>query len=128
MDMKRADLSPRQKVYGDILTTAVEGGSDYWAFFTRYRWEDEKGTLLSPTVTVHPEDNNDAHPVGVADIAKAMNTLNGGGGFGDKPAPEWWIRKWRKAYRECPTGDWDFDADDADVVLQVAIFGEVVYG
>ena len=126
--MKYANMTPRQKAYSDIIITAVEGGIGYWAFVTDYEWQDGSGDEIAATATIRPEDNNTAYSLSIEQIGSALHKMANGGGFGDEPAPEWWTRKWRKAYLECAGGEWDFDADDADAVVQVVCFGEVVYG
>jgi hypothetical protein len=126
--MLRQDMTPRQKMYSDIIITAVEGGSDYWAFFTKYKWQDADGCEVAATVTIHPEDEAEVYALDIRKIGSALSRMANGGGFGRREAPEWWVKKWRKAYRECANGSWDFDANDADAIVQVAIFGEVVYG
>ena len=82
-------------------------------------------------VIVEDEDGAESKTIDTAAIRTAMAKLGRGEGYSNRPdveTPEWWTRKWRKAYKECGDGSWDFDASDADVVVQVACFGEVVYG
>ena len=123
-------MSERESMYRDILITAVEGGVNYWASVSEYKikCDDETGEIVSVTATLADEDEDKEYAVDVATIRKGMSLLHKGGGHYRKPAPEWWVKKWRKAYRGCATGEWDYDACDADCVVQAGIFGEVVYG
>ena len=119
-------LSPRAEHYNDILTTAIEGGVQYWATIKTYEWEGRSEPFA--VIMDCEEDDPKEHTVSPATIAKGLNLLRSGAAWGDGPVPEWWVRKWRTAYNECADGSWDFDAGDADVIVQAGLFGEVVYG
>lgn len=126
-------MSERTKMYRSILTTAIEGGINYWASVLHYDPDMDNDTLElgdeCHAVIVEDEDAAESKVIDTATIRKAMSKLHKGEGFSlTRETPEWWAKKWRKAYRECATGEWDFDATDADIVVQVALFGEVVYG
>lgn len=43
------------------------------------------------------------------------------------PKPDYYAYAKRIIMEGIRTGDWDFDSDSADQVMQVAMFGEVVY-
>ena len=125
----------RVQMYRSILITAIEGGINYWARVLHYNPDMNTDTLPfyfgdeCRAVVVEDEDGAESKTIDTATIRKAMSKLSKGGGYRpDGTAPEWWTKKWRKAYKECADGSWDFDASDADTVVQVAIFGEVVYG
>ena len=128
--------SDRQDAYRDILITAIEGGINYWAYVNDYEPDcdapDYKaGANCHAVISVrYAEDFPEVQKVRVteATIRKGFNILRNGGGHHVKPAPEWYHRKWRDAYRKCATGEWDYDAGDADSILQAGLFGEVVYG
>ena len=119
----------RTQMYRDILTTAIEGGIDYWAHIvsvSRYVPDVSDAIAL-----IKIKRGAEPRIIDTESIRKAMVILNKGGGYSTRPeveAPDWWKRKWRRAYQDCADGSWDFDASDADTVVQVACFGEVVYG
>ena len=128
--------SLRRQTYSDIIVTAVEGGIGYWSQCRNYRWQDDNGEEIPATVEVR-ECEEDGVPCGdwikvtPDTIASALSRMSRGEGFSGnpkRPAPEWWTRKWRKAYRDCATGDFDFDASDADTIFQVAALGVLTYG
>ena len=124
-------LSQRDKFYLDILTTAVEGGINYWAEIHHYKWRDaDGGTDVEAHAVLTDAEALDGkmHTVCLATIRKGINLLRNGGGHHIKPAPEWFHKKWRDAYAGCGDASWDFDAGDADCVVQAGLFGEVVYG
>ena len=130
-----AATNQRTQMYRDILITAIEGGINYWASVLHYDPDYDVDTFSSGdgihAVIVEDEDGAESKTIDTKAIRSAMSKLHKGEGYSLRPdveTPEWWVKKWRRAYRDCATGDWDFDAADADVVVQVAVFGEVGYG
>lgn len=93
----------------DILVTAVEGGSGYWAHFRKYDCD-------AGTVEIRENDQDVAekpgwHALGPDDIARGLQLA---------------------ALKEPRTfahwhGDRCGDAGSSDNILQLALFGEVVY-
>lgn len=118
--------------FEDIMVTSFEGGSNYW---------------LETAEVVHPSAQRAR---GVALSVWAATALNAGGsvviGFEDEKKTltqemlvkgvELWIAKHPQAVsfvkdhksgkRQIETCN--VDADDADAILQYALFGELVYG
>ena len=126
-----AKLTDRDKFYLDILTTAIEGGIQYWATVEEYRWGIDAGIDPAAPYAVIIDTGvvpSVQHTVNLETIRKGMNLLRNGGGHHTKPGPEWWCKKWSDAYDECADDSWDFDAGDADSVVQAGLLGEVVYG
>jgi hypothetical protein len=114
-------VSERQQFYNYILCTAVEGGINYWSQVSEYRWDGREVA----TVTVHElfEDQKvatitadsirDAYSV-ILDTDTLIQLSND-------------IRAHLiKAFLDCDAGE--VDAGDADILLQLAMFGEVIYG
>jgi hypothetical protein len=132
-----ADLTARQRCYSDLIITAVEGGIGYWSECRNYRWKNAAGDEIAASVEIREVDE-DGDPCGEwvtitpATIAKAMSSLSRGAGWAPpeatRPTPEWWTRKWRQAYREAGEGTFDFDASDADTIVQIAALGVLTYG
>jgi len=124
--------TPREQHYKDIFITAIEGGINYWFDLVHIDHDSEDPIELgNDCQAVGFEDDGDvgpSHIITLATIRKGMSILRKGGGHHQKPAPEWWVKKWRHAYRDCADGSWDFDATDADMVVQVGLLGDVVYG
>ena len=107
----------------DLLTTAVEGGSNYWCRFSRLK--RDKG-LNCLSVRVAPDDG----PVRCKDgttyvprVVEAAELKLGLERLGAQPAP------FPAAAQHLADvlGEND-DAITADVVLQMTVFGEVVFG
>ena len=111
----------------DILCTALEGGSNYWLTDYRPKTEmkqiDEYDNYVGITLLNPSPDEEIAEccepalkdTIELEDIANALTKL--------ASDPEGC--KVNGAYR---FNSEDYDANDADIVLQVAVFGEVIYG
>lgn len=122
-----AEKTDREQFLDDIITTAVEGGIGYWSQVSQYRWGDEKET----TVRVHELDSagNVENKVGVpitrnkieeaikkiADMNTSIEYLH------PRVRGEIFIAS-------CDNDAGDIDATLADIIVQVAMFGKVVYG
>ena len=117
---KRSDK--RQKFLQDILTTAIEGGIDYWV----NEWEEidlQKPTdsavdwyYVSATFT---DIEGDEYTITPETIAKGLNMIVKRGAERDKEL----------ILHSHTNGDrGDHDALDADKIVQFALFDNVVYG
>lgn len=99
----------------DILITAVEGGSDYWAIYENVV-RDAELNILSVLVT-EQEAHDDSGPiyrkVTPEDIGRAIVLLAA------SSLPERHIQS---------VIDEDVDAETADVLMQLAVLGDVIYG
>ena len=109
----------------NLLCTAFEGGSTYWAEnISCEDIEDMKkvGGYKSEYLTKTKKDNavmyihveDDKHPITKKSIIDALQKM-------DNPK-----YKCTKALSRIINEE--YDADDADVVLQTACFGQVIYG
>lgn len=108
--MKLVTIQVTDQELAYIIITAVEGGSNYWAMFKDY--SPRRGE-----VTVCEDDQETAaaagwHLIGPDRIAHGMSIA------GNKYPHQ--LAKWLR--------DRTGDAETADVFLQCAIFGELVYG
>jgi len=109
----------REEFLADVMTTAVEGGIGYWSRVRGYKWDCPPAEA---TVEVQSIDDRKWAVVTIGTIAKGIGKV-----FRDevKINPE--LRK--RIIRASVQNDaGELDASDADAVLQVGIFGEVVYG
>ena len=122
---RRLEIS--DELIEDILCTAFEGGITYWA--DNISCEDNKDmkkvggwkdTYLTKTkkkdavMYIHESETGEKYPITKKSIIDALQKMD---------TPEY---KYTKALNRLLNGDWD--ADDADIVVQTACFGEVVYG
>lgn len=113
----------RREFLADVVTTAVEGGTGYWAQVSEYRWVDEPARAV-----LHELDDDesgyraegllldqDAVAKGIGRIARGEVELGA-------TLKELILR----ASRENDAAD--IDAEAADVIAQVALLGEIRYG
>lgn len=138
-DAAEADprLAALLDVCTDILVAGVEGGVNYWAAVSKYKWGDaelEGGSLAVPkgrkrdaTAILHNAEDGERvgkiTPQGVLTAVRAIAGDNTWSGYG-------WDGKLRTRcvmLLDDPRED-DFDAADADCIIQRALLGELVYG
>lgn len=107
---------PTQRLY-DILTTAREGGCDYWAAMNKSVRDDELN-VLSFQARDHEDEDSEWMTVDKDTVIKGITTLCAD--------PKWC--KMRIVSEILKGDEGDLDADDCDVIIQVGLFGELVYG
>lgn len=104
----------------DLLCTAVEGGSNYWARFSSINMKD--GDYEAVVVTEH-ESSTDGparvQTVTWVDMCHGLEALT---------QPDLKHFQEGVALKHFTDALTDHDATTADVVLQMTVFGEVVYG
>ena len=122
---RRIEIS--DEMIEDILCTAFEGGITYWAENISCKDNDDmkkvggwKHEYLTKTkkkdavMFIHDAYDGDKHPITKKSIIDALQKM-------DNPKYQY-----TKALNRILIGQ--SDADDADIVVQTACFGEVVYG
>lgn len=111
----------------DIFTTALEGGIGYWSTCLRYKWLLPDGKT-SDVLGFHADVLDEVgigltvldvfvegHRIDREVIARGLQLFA-------NAKPE-------EVLREGPPEDWGcLDADAADQIVQLGLFGEVVYG
>ncbi len=118
----------RAEFYADIIIGAVEGGTNYWAYSSEYTHETPETTSvkladMDEVVGLGASEDGIWHSVNLDTIAKAFGIVNKG------PVEylhETIRNRYRKAYTELDAGD--LDAGDADNLVQIGIFGKIIYG
>ena len=102
----------------DVLTTALEGGSNYWYNFDDLSMINDDYTLLTDEVIYSALQGIN---IPVFDIDDSSNLL----GFLSKNTIEQGIKLFIEAgYSFEP----DMDADDADILFQYIVLGDIIYG
>ncbi len=118
----------------DLFVTAIEGGINYWFDVRAYRWMDD-----------HKNDNlfgfyakgytwEDTHLEREMKMIDRETMLKGIGLILSLSDEELSLHgKYRDRIRNCVAAGGvdkvpDYDADDADHVVQVGMFGKVIYG
>lgn len=121
-------------VASDLIVTATEGGINYWGRVT-HRVEGKtplpNGEKPFVCFTVAPEDEE------FPDLPNRLTLTSGGivaaiARIGYSEDPEF-LRRQGSLKRECKLLlrdgiEPDFDADAADIIVQVALFGDIIYG
>ena len=119
-------LGVQQSDLDNILATCFEGGSNYWINKIQVVDEDYKGCEYASDVVsqggklyLHTDESDETGEI----FELTKNKLVKG------------IKKWYKNYhypRHKEIQDelhlFDWDAGDSDIILQLAIFNEVIYG
>jgi len=113
----------RIEFLGDIIITAVEGGVGYWAMISGYRWHGVPSPVA--TLTEH-ESHKDGDPItgklDIDSIASAIGRIV----RGEIKLRADLIKLIAGASAANDGGD--IDAEGADVIAQVAVLGDVIYG
>lgn len=117
--------STTDQMYFDIFTTALEGGIGYWSECSRYRWQNQDGTenVKGFEAVVTEFDETNALTINRAVISKGVRMYLSSDEIKylhRNPS----MTKFLRTRGE----DGDFDAGNADIIVQIALFGEVVYG
>lgn len=114
------DLPPQ--FFYDILTTAAEGGIAYWADYRVKRAEDLSVTEI---YDLSDAESGEQFPdyVDVFDIFRAVQDV-----VARRAKVSSWVREAVLSDVETGESGCRIDADVADVLVQLALFGEVVYG
>lgn len=126
----------------NVLSTAMEGGVNYWAATSRYVWRERgpKGEVTDSlrmrvdafAVVYDAEEEPDEgeevtrYTIDGASIVRGLARL---ADMQIQTGPPTSGGTWAEALRLMLAGeDWDYDADDADRIVQAALFGKLVFG
>ena len=121
----------QDQMYADIFTTAIEGGVNYWASVLSYKWTlpNSEQDLVGFRAVVIDQEEDGAEPQTIdrAVIVRGVREMSA-----MKFNPGSQAARCSKNCTALSFGrnldDLDFDADDADMIVQAGLFGEVVYG
>lgn len=137
--------SDREMLVWNLFVTALEGGINYWASADEYRWWKEEAAASPGTrhraadvtgFVAHirdVEDEDDDNPDGKPYVIDAKLIRRG---LSKLTAMKLDELPFVYAARELRTvwhsgrdiEDLDFDAETADMVVQLGLFGKVIYG
>lgn len=121
----------RTQFLADIITSAIEGGTGYWACVHQYQYmmDDTLHPCIGALVpdagaraTIQDEDDDKLYELTIDVIARGISAIRA-----TRDGINTGIRQ------SIITGDNDndageIDADGADAIVQFAIFGRLVYG
>jgi hypothetical protein len=112
-----------------VLTTAIEGGSNYWLHQPNFRSIEVRRDAENDVTVVRfvgtgeiaePSDQGKQYDIQENEIAAAFGKVaNGDVKINDEL---------RRQIASLPSVEMDIDAGAADALLQIAAFGEIVYG
>lgn len=136
----------------DLITTAVDGGINYWASVSAYSWGKpsighsdgrpwgENDDAPYARVTVHESESHDDGPakvvtVGVKEMLVAIRKVISSDHktFYSQGYSQTFRRRLLALLDQLDQGmpydeaELDYDSDDADNMMQIAVFGEVIY-
>lgn len=121
-----AQSADRTQFLSDVLTTAIEGGINYWASIDSVEKIDAPDDVLGwryDSARIHTlEDGTEfgtMHTIDMETVELGLRRLSESNNY---PFPEM-----READRT-NGAEGDFDAGDADAVIQYGIYEEIVYG
>jgi hypothetical protein len=108
----------------DLLCSAVEGGSNYWAEFSDSERTDDLDYIRVRVVEITSHDDRPRRNryVTAEDLATGLERL------AKVAADEQRSGKFPAAGKHFADALGDHDATTADVVLQMTVFGDLVYG
>lgn len=115
----------RAQFLADVIIAAVEGGTGYWAAVSAYRWTDGPASTRATLVLlddVTGEPGSETYEVTPNTIATGIGKLRTGLVTVNRDL----LGLILAASAANDAGD--IDADAADVIVQAALFGEIVYG
>ena len=141
----------RKVFLSDVLTTAAEGGVNYWGHVEAHNWADERkgedpaesefdiwvpeenvedtGTQPREYRTGRDGERYGVYHVDIDTIAKGFNFLGAGKSIYMHPDV---VIRYRKANKLDEYGEYDedgwIDSDAADNIVQAGLFGEVIFG
>lgn len=124
--------TPRDELLHVLFTTALEGGIGYWSVCERYHWSnDDEGR------TGHMDEDWFGFYAIITEtegnlLRARIDRSVMARGYSLATSTDWRSRLcWSSEPPPpvvTPYTDWDFDAGDADMIVQLGLFGDVVYG
>ena len=145
----------RREFLSDILTTAAEGGVNYWGHVNAYNWADtrvgedpaesvmdiwvdeesvEEGGLPTPVEykegqfsAYDPEERFGIYHVDIEVVSKGINLIVGGKTT-IHPSRLVDYKRANKLIEGYYNSDGWLDSEAADIIVQVGLFGEIVFG
>jgi hypothetical protein len=120
-------ITPYDQLLFDVFATAIEGGINYWATVSDYHvWLDGMVGVNDVfgfyAVITDEEGDGTTYRIDRKTMAKGYELAT------TTVCNVYWQCE-RPPFHSAVTEDgWDHDALDADAVLQLGIFGKVIYG
>lgn len=111
-------VTPKLDLLRDIAITAAEGGINYWAFVVRWKWEG----LPFPEMIIRDKDDNKKYTITPELICLGLQRVFEPGHV-DRSS-----NTYTSAFSAVTQDDAGaIDSDAADNIIQLGIFGKIVY-
>ena len=139
MSTKNLTEARKQLCHG-IFVTALEGGIGYWSSMDKYHWskpgtepdsfEGRVDDIDGFYAVIVDDSDGLKHRIDAAVIDRGINRLaDGEATFGGKTLNgEGRLHTLACALNGPLAADVDYDADDADNIVQAGLFNDIVYG
>jgi len=112
----------RTEFLKDVLSTAIEGGIDYWSVLWDYDYDAGTATIQVWNTNNESQVEGDKIYLTIDSVARGIKLLVD---IGDVPEE---IKK-NVGLANKTNGEYgDYDSIDADCIIQMAIFGKIIYG
>lgn len=112
----------REQLLFDIAITAVEGGISHWAQILDYKWSDEPCWVHAK---IRDDYDGEYYTVGFSTIKKGLNRICNSK-FETPDMNLDILKAILVANRLNDAGE--IDSECADVIVQVGLFGQIIYG
>lgn len=121
------DTGFTSELIGDLITTALEGGSNYWYFISDVTYDVSKQYSKSKYLAERIWDTvQQGVELPINDVENPKDQLGILSMRSIADAIAIMENKFPDAFSNCVNGD--FDADDADIFFQLAVMGELTFG
>lgn len=114
--------SSREQFLDDVVTTALEGGIGYWSVCSAYEWDGVPARAQIQEMDYDGEPDGPLMEVDRALIRKGIKEILAG----ESNVNATTVAYVQEANKYNDAGD--VDADVADAIVQVGLFGNLVYG
>lgn len=114
----------RTEFLSDVMITAIEGGMDYWVEILELNRVEDSNEYLGwrwDGMVIKADDEPEIYTVNLNDVARGVRLLCESKIDNDR------VNAMRLA-NKTNGDDGGIDAMNADMAIQYAIFGEIVYG
>ncbi len=123
--------TPKNNLLLDLFTTALEGGINYWSDCTEYRWSDDNGDedLLGFRAVIEEYHDGTERFIDRAVIRRGVILAAKPDVYNALPGV-YNLKDTAYAYRYGGErlDNLDYDATTADAIVQLGLFGKVIYG
>lgn len=122
-----ATIEIKKSVIDNVLTTALEGGSNYWYFINESKAEEPENFVRD--ATIHYEFLDKVLQGGYLPVYDAENNTEELGKLSDTSI-QLALQLLAAHHKDVLSNivDEDYDANDADIFFQLCVLGEITFG